>query len=313
MKRLLNTFFIFNLLASVVADTSKCQTITEKPDNNVAFVCTELTSLTELEKAGSNITSIEISDSKILNVPGHSFARFGLTLVNLDLHGSGIETIDSLAFIGLTRLQNLILWGNKLRAVYSNWFMNTYSLKTLDLSFNFIEVIDYNTFPLLPNLENFYFDYNQIKYIDYNMFGYLKSLKNIKFEKNPWQWGFRAHLIWQLENLHVKYNEEWEDWNWMSVMIKDCAESGYGEIPKDTVLDCVVAKLLDYTYKIFSPREMQQSAACTTQARQLVTCMRPKNATGNTDNETARRVLEDYAAILPTMSRSLARFSTPSH
>ncbi|CAK9819076.1 Insulin-like growth factor-binding protein complex acid labile subunit [Anthophora plagiata] len=311
MKRLLNIFFILNLLTNVASDTINCQTIIEKSGNTVTFLCTELTSLIGLEKASSNVTSIEISDSKIPNVPGHSFARFGLTLVNLDLHGSGIETIDSFAFIGLTRLENLILWGNKLRAVYSNWFINTYSLKTLDLSFNFIEVIDFNMFPLLPNLENFYFDYNQIKYIDYNMFGYLKSLKNVKFEKNPWQWGFRAHLIWQLENLHVKYNEEWEDWSWMNNMIKECTESGYGEIPQDTVLDCIVAKLLDYTYEIFSTGMIQQNVDCVLKARQLVRCMRPKNGTGNTDNETARRVLEDYTAILPTMLQSQARFSKP--
>ena len=115
---------------------------------------------------------------KITLLCRHSFARFGATLVTLDLHRSGIETIDPLAFIGLTKLENLLLWDNKLRVVPGNWFVNMYNLKTLDLSFNRITVIDYIVFTLLPNLENFYFDYNQIKIIDYNM-----------FQKNPLDWG----------------------------------------------------------------------------------------------------------------------------
>ncbi|XP_017880505.1 leucine-rich repeat, immunoglobulin-like domain and transmembrane domain-containing protein 2 [Ceratina calcarata] len=309
MDRLLNAFFIFNLLASAVAGPINCQTITNQRDKSVTFFCTELMNLLELGRAYTNSTSIEISDSKIAHISGHSFARFGATLVTLDLHGSGIETIDSFAFVGLTKLENLLLWGNKLKYVYRDWFVNMYNLKTLDLSFNSIEVIDYGVFQLLPNLRNFYFDYNQIRFIDYGMFAYLQNLKSVKFEKNPLSWGFRAHLIWQLENQHVKYSEDWEDWGWMNVVIKECSESGYGEIPKDTMLDCVVEKLLDYAFEIFSTNTIQQNVDCAMKARELVRCMRPTNTTSNTDNETARRVLEDYTAVLPTMSRSIARFS----
>ncbi|KAG9435095.1 hypothetical protein HZU67_03080 [Apis mellifera carnica] len=307
MKHLLNVFFIFNLLANVAADEIDCRIIINS--QNETFRCTELTNLNALNKAGTNTTSIEISDSRISNVPGHSFARFGATLVTLDLHGSGIETIDPLAFIGLTKLENLLLWDNKLRVVPGNWFVNMYNLKTLDLSFNRITVIDYIIFTLLPNLENFYFDYNQIKIIDYNMFQQLRNLKNVKFEKNPLDWGVRAQLIWQLENQHVKYDEDWENWEWMNKMIKECSENVYEGIPKDKILDCIVEKLLNYTYEIFSTEMIQQNVDCLVKARQLVRCMRPKNVTGNTDNETARSILEDYATILPVMSRSNARFS----
>ncbi|XP_034171672.1 uncharacterized protein LOC117600391 [Osmia lignaria lignaria] len=313
MKYLLIAFFIFNLLASAVAGQDKCQTIINQQGvNTVEYVCTDLTNLFELEKAKSNTTSIEITDSRIAHIPGHAFARFGATLITLDLHGCGIGTIDSYAFIGLTKLKNLILWDNRLRFVAGDWFVNTYNLKTLDLSFNYIEVIDYRIFQLLPNLENFYFDYNRIKTIEYSMFAYLTNLKNVKFEKNPLNWGFRALLMWQLENQRVKYNEEWEDWGWMNAVIKDCSESGQGEIPKDTILDCAVGKLLDFTQQIFSTTMREQNLDCTMKARQLVRCMRPKNATGNTDNETVRRILEDYETVLKPMSRSLARFSPPT-
>lgn len=309
---LLVAFFVFNLLASVTTTSDKCRTIiNERGVNTVEFQCAEVTDLSKLDDARSNTTDIEISESNIPYLYGHVFARFGATLVTLDLHKSNIESIDSLAFIGLTKLQKLILWGNRLRSVPRDWFVNAYSLKTLDLSFNNIEWIDYGVFQLLPNLENFYFDYNQIKFIEYSMFAYLKSLKNVKFEKNPLSWGYRAHLTWQLENQHVRYNEDWEDWGWMSAVIKDCSESGKGEIPKDTILDCAVGKLLDFALQIFSTPATHQNVECTMKARQLVRCMRPKNSTGNTDNESVRRVLEDYTMILKPMSRSLARFSPP--
>lgn len=108
--------------------------------------------------------------------------------MTLDLHESGIQTCDTQAFVGLTKLQRLLLWGNKLTFVRGEWFANAQSLKTLDLSFNFIQGIDYTIFQRLPNLENFYFDYNQLHYIDYNMFAYLGNLKRVKFGKNPWNW-----------------------------------------------------------------------------------------------------------------------------
>ena len=118
----------------------------------------------------------------------HSFVRFGATLLTLDLHESGIQTCDTQAFIGLTKLKKLMLWGNKLTYVPGDWFVNMYSLQTLDLSFNVIQWIDYTTFPMLSNLQNFYFDYNQLNSIDYNLFAYLGNLKKVKFSKNPWKW-----------------------------------------------------------------------------------------------------------------------------
>lgn len=310
MKHLLNALFIFNLLANVTADPTNCQTIIETRDNSVTFFCTEVTSLTVLNEANINSTYIEISDSKIPNVPGYSFKRFAANLITLDLHGSRIQTISSSAFVGLEKLQNLLLWGNKLRVVQQEWFNNMHNLRTLDVSFNDIVEIEDSVFRLLPNLENFYFDYNKIKSIQYHLFAYLQNLKNVKFEKNPLNWGYRAYLTWQLENQQVRYGEDWEEWGWMNIVIKECSQSGYGEIPKDTVLDCIVKNLLNYTYEVFSTNMIQQNVNCTEKARQLVRCMRPKNVTGNTDDETARRILEDYTAILPTMSRSNANFST---
>ncbi|GAB1861866.1 Platelet glycoprotein V [Camponotus japonicus] len=310
MKHLL-LICLFHTLFEAGLSTKDSPCVEINQTNDVVFRCTQLTTLSEyLDKARANTTIITIFDSNISNVPGHSFARFGATLVTLDLHESGIQTCDPQAFVGLTKLKKLMLWGNKLTFVPGDWFVNMYSLQTLDLSFNFIQGIDYTIFQMLPNLENFYFDYNQLRYIDYNMFAYLGNLKRVKFSKNPWSWPYRARLIWQLEIQKVDISDVWEDWNWMNVVIKDCVESGRGELPSDIVLDCAVEMLLTFTYETFSVQEKSSTAGCNEQARRLVRCMRPAstNATDNTDYETVRRILEDYSTILPPMDRALSPF-----
>lgn len=102
--------------------------------------------------------------------------------------------------------------------------------------------------------------------------------------------------------------DAWEDWNWMNAVIKDCVEGGRDELPSDRVLDCVVEKLLAFTYGTFSTQEKSGATGCSEQTRRLVRCMRPSNATGDTDYETVRRILEDYSTILPPMQRALSPF-----
>ncbi|XP_011691712.1 PREDICTED: TLR4 interactor with leucine rich repeats-like [Wasmannia auropunctata] len=308
MKRLLTIYLFYTLFQAALLE-SPCMKVAYSRTNNVGFRCTELTTLQQhLETAWTNTTTITIFDSNIPNIAGHTFARFGATLLILDLHESGIQTCDAQAFVGLTKLKKLMLWGNKLTYVPTSWFVNMNSLQTLDLSFNFIQWFEYAIFQMLNNLENFYFDYNQLSYIDYNMFAYLGKLKRVKFSKNPWGWPYRARLIWQLENQKVEISDVWEDWNWMNVVIKDCVESGRGELPSDRVLDCVVEKLLAFTYETFSVQERSVRAECSEQTQRLVRCMRPSNATGDTDYETVRRILEDYSTILPPMQRALSPF-----
>ncbi|XP_032673694.1 leucine-rich repeat-containing protein 15-like [Odontomachus brunneus] len=308
MKCLL-LIYAFYALLETASSTSSCAIITSKHANTVTYQCTELTTLQKyLDEARSNTTNIVIFDSKLPHIQGHSFARFGATLVILDLHENGIETCDSMAFVGLTKLEKLMLWGNKLTFVPGDWFVNMGSLNTLDLSFNFIQGFDYIIFQMLRYLENFYFDYNKLRVIDYNMFAYLGNLKKVKFSKNPWNWAYRARLTWQLENQKVEAPDVWEDWNWMNVVIKDCVENGESELPSDKVLDCAVDKLLAFTYKTLGEQERSGIAGCGKETRKLVRCMRPSNVTGNSDYETVRRILEDYSAVLPPMQRALSPF-----
>lgn len=117
-----------------------------------------------------------------------AFVRFGSTLTHLDLHESGIKSIDVQAFVGLRNLQKLVLWGNNLTYIQSEWFIGLQNLRNLDISFNKIVEIDPRTFQLLPNLENFAFDYNQLSYIHFDQLAWLGKLKRAKFGKNPWTW-----------------------------------------------------------------------------------------------------------------------------
>ncbi|XP_076641040.1 uncharacterized protein LOC143352440 [Halictus rubicundus] len=310
MDRVLSFIVLGSLLSGVVTLKNSCRTFADRPTASRILRCTELTHLGILSRVMINPTAIEITYSKIENLPGYAFVRFAGKLKKLDLHGIGIKTINDTTFRGLPLLEELLLWGNQLEVVVGDYFTDTPNLKTLDISFNNIQVIDYKVFLMLPNLENLYFDYNRIETFGYSMLANLKNLKNVKFDKNPLKWGYRAHLIWQLDNQKVKYREEWEDWAWMNTLIKECVESRRGEIPQDTVLDCVVGELLDFTHEIFSTETRQQKNECTINAERAVRGMRPQNVTGNTDNETIRRILESYAAtvLIPT-TKSQGRFS----
>ncbi|KAG7198108.1 hypothetical protein KM043_005529 [Ampulex compressa] len=293
--------------------SSTCRTFVSKRKQTITFSCTELKSLQEyLDRARRNTTNISIYDSDISNVAGHSFTRFAATLTIIDMHEAGIQTIEAEAFVGLTRLKELILWGNKLRMVLGNWFVNMNNLQTLDLSFNLIEVIDYSTYQLLPSVENFYFDYNQLKALPQGMFAYMRNLRRVRLGKNPWKWAYRVSLTWQLENQKVEYDNDWEDWEWMNVAIKDCIEIDRVEFPSDKILDCLVGKLLNFAYESVPYPETLKTIGCYNHAKNLVRCMRPTNATGNSNLETVRRILQDYVTVLPPMLKSLGAFTIPS-
>ncbi|XP_043686092.1 leucine-rich repeat and transmembrane domain-containing protein 2-like [Vespula pensylvanica] len=309
-------FFLVFYLFGYVCSEESCRTTTSKMTKTVTFDCTELNTLQKyLDTAQSNTTNIMIYGSNLNNIAGHAFVRFGATLRVLDLHENNIEVLDRQVFVGLINLNELILWGNRLTWISSDWFINLYNLRTLDLSFNLIQSIDYNVFPLLSRVENLYLDYNDLKVIDFNFFVYMASLKKIKFGKNPWNWGYRALLTWQMENQNVDYSSEWDDWNWMSNVIKDCTESGEGEIPSDSVIDCAVRKLLDFTYDTlhFSPIGWANDVGCAPEARRLISCARPRNVTGNTDYQTIRMILQDYSRILLPMIRAHSPLSYTSN
>lgn len=112
-----------------------------------------------------------------------------------------------------------------------------------------------------------------------------------------------------MENQKVEAPDIWEDWNWMSTVIKKCVESGWGELPSDKVLDCVVDKLLTFTYETFTVQERSIAMSCDEQTKKLIRCMRPTNVTDDTGHETVRRILEDYSAVLPPMHRALSPFA----
>ncbi|XP_043499768.1 peroxidasin-like [Polistes fuscatus] len=304
--RFLFFFLVFYLFGQTYSKEF-CRTITSTFSNRITFDCTELQTLRNyLESAQSNTTNIKIYESNLNTIEGQAFVKFSATLRVLDLHENNIKVLESRAFIGLVNLNELILWGNQLTWIIGDWFVNLYNLRTLDLSFNQIQTMDYNVFPFLPYLENFYIDYNNFQTIDYNMFAYMVNLKRIRFGKNPWNWGYRAMLTWQMENQNVDYSSEWDDWNWMSNVIKDCTESGEGEIPKDSVIDCAVRKLLDFTYDTlhFSPIGWANDVGCAPEAKRLISCARPKNVTQNTDYQTIRMILQDYNRVLLPMIRA---------
>ncbi|XP_034937631.1 peroxidasin homolog [Chelonus insularis] len=214
---------------------------------NTSYVCFNITSLGVLDKSPINVTSIKISESNLVNIPGYTFVKFGQTLLSLDLHKSGINAIETNAFFGLAYLEKLVLWGNNLVRVSAEWFIYPTNIRHLDLSFNQInDVMDVNFFYLLPRLENLYLDNNKLMTIDYNVFYLMPYLKNVQIGNNPWQWKYRILLMWNLNNKMVANDEIWDDWEWISHAVRQCKEENHDLLIENNVLYCAFRNILDF-------------------------------------------------------------------
>ncbi|XP_012278087.1 SLIT and NTRK-like protein 6 [Orussus abietinus] len=280
--------------------------------NNVHFFCMNSKTLSDVDYAWNNSTKITIVESDIPNITSNTFARFGGTLVILDLHESRIQSIDTLGFSGLHRLQNLVLQGNKLTWIQADWFRSLHNLRLLDLSFNDIQGIELGTFNLLPNLEYVYLDYNQLQYLDPNLFSSLPKLQGVKFGKNPLKWWIRAQISQNLEDRRVNYKDEWEDWTWLNHVARKCFESSKAP-SNDEILDCAVEKLLQFTFENFrtsvsGSKLTSDSNQCFTEVSNLLRC--PQSSSNVTKKTRARKALQGIASFLKRLEQPQGIFST---
>ncbi|XP_043279967.1 uncharacterized protein [Venturia canescens] len=273
------------------------------------YNCIELVSLGEhLEKAPVNTTEITVVESKIPSILRYSFIRFSSTLESLVLRKCGITMIDQFGLAGLVMLKKLVLWDNNLTWISADSFRDLTNLRHLDISFNKIVGIDIAFYQMLPNLENFYFDYNQLQTIDYNMFAAFPNLKKAKIGHNPWVWGYRILLEWQLDSARVDYRDDWEEWGWMNSIVRECQDSGKATALNDTMLDCVVTKFLhmEIDHGHFAASSIEQSdKTCLSEGTALVRCSK-NNAPAGSDP--MRLSLESLVATMPFLSRAGGKY-----
>lgn len=260
----------------------------------------------------------------------------------LDLHNCQIETIDPRAFSHLVNLKNLTLWGNKLTMVSAEWFTDLTQLKSLDLSFNHISYIDEMAFTRMPKLENFFIDYNHMTALNWNVFTYVTSLKRARIGKNPWNWWyeflkhcsffilvhhllqtvahtffkfpfsfrFRAMISRQLDDQHVDYTSEWDDYNWINHVIRDCVENHQARNDDGSVLDCASMYLLRERSKI--SQGLYKVTSCDSEARGLYECtVRTSQAANGTVTPAlaVRRILEGFVGAFKSMQNPDTAFA----
>ncbi|XP_011307777.1 insulin-like growth factor-binding protein complex acid labile subunit [Fopius arisanus] len=219
----------------------------------VEFTCVGLSTLNEkLNSAYKNTTVITIQDSNLMIIPSNLFSSFGITLKTLDIHESGVRSVDTNAFWGLVYLEKLSLWGNKLTTIPADWFTHLPNLRVLDLSFNNIDTIDYKVYYTLPNLNELNIGYNKLKGIDYNLFPVMTQLRKVEFGNNPLDWSYRVLLTWQLDNQRIDYRGMWDDWGWMSSAIQECQNNGYATVPDVKLLYCSFKRLVGFLNKNLS-------------------------------------------------------------
>ncbi|XP_012257737.2 insulin-like growth factor-binding protein complex acid labile subunit [Athalia rosae] len=234
------------------------------------FGCFGVSKLTDLDKAPQNVKSIVYHTSELTNIRANAFYRFQGSLESLDMHKAGIHTIEPKAFNGLVNLRNLTLWGNNLTWVQAAWFEKLNQLRNLDLSFNAISYIEEAAFLKMGKLENFYIDYNLMVNLNWNVFSYLGNLKRVRLGKNPWDWWFRAAITRQLDDQHVNYDSEWDNFDWINHVIWNCVEVHQARNDDDSVLDCASAYLLQERSKVAD--QTQRNTVCSLETAELYNC-----------------------------------------
>lgn len=121
---------------------------------------------------------------------------------------------------------------------------------------------------------------------------------------------YRVRLTWQLDNQRVNYEDDWEEWGWMSSAVRECEENGNGAVPNEAILDCVIGKLLSMEvgnkHSISSPetQKIASEGRCFNEATTLVHC----SMKSGPPSESVRRSLEGLTATLKDMGLPGAKF-----
>jgi Leucine-rich repeat (LRR) protein len=115
----------------------------------------------------------------------HLFSSL-INLTKLDLGSNLINSVHSLTFANLTKLNSLSFYFNRLdeTSMDSNIFESLISLKTLDLSYNKFTYFPSFLFEKLTSLTTLYLHANQLIQLDTNLFITLVNLNNLHLEFN---------------------------------------------------------------------------------------------------------------------------------
>lgn len=129
-----------------------------------------------------NLTQLDLSNNSIQIIPQRIFDK--CNAIDVNLRQNQISSLDSFAFVGLTKLTNLDLSNNRITNLGEDVFRPLVNIKDLRLGFNHIGVIDAKLFAHNAKLQMLYLNNNLIAIIDSKAFEALKYLNALEIGNN---------------------------------------------------------------------------------------------------------------------------------
>lgn len=136
-------------------------------------------------KVHPNLRLINLAGNKFNFFPGELIAGLEF-LVDIDLSGNALKTLDEFDFGRLPRLKMLKLNDNDIDLISETAFHNSTQLQTIDLSNNNIEKIGERTFQGLNRIEKLNLSNNSLSELPDNIFdrSKVRMLENIDLSRN---------------------------------------------------------------------------------------------------------------------------------
>lgn len=192
----------------------------------------------------NGVVGLEIINSSIETLPTGAFSRYGQTLEQFNITGSGLKIIESSAFSGLPKLTLLGIVNNLINVLDEKWLKDLYNVKRLITWGNHISEIT-GLYDLLPNLEYWDMAYNEMSTcLQADNLAKLIHLKDIYIAGNHWSYRCRPSMTRCLRSHGIHFVD---DWGTRDQLIEDClAHDYYAQIDDGELYRCVKRKIETY-------------------------------------------------------------------
>lgn len=109
-------------------------------------------------------------------------------------------------------------------------------------------------------------------------------------------------LTRRFDDLNINYQDDWENWNWLSKTLRDCQENELG-LSNDQVMNCAIKKLLNFAEENFN----STYTPCVPEASKLIKCSKG-NIPQHQDIDGIRYAMEGLGSIIRSMEFPQAKF-----
>lgn len=110
-------------------------------------------------------------------------------------------------------------------------------------------------------------------------------------------------LTKRFDDLNINYQDDWDNWNWLSKTLRDCQETEL-QISNDQLMNCGIKKLFMFVEENFN----STYTPCVPEANKLIECS--KGNVPENDFDGVRYAVEGLGSIIRSMEFPKAKFHT---